>query len=104
MNLLGVLSLASFLLVVVFTSHAYCDGGFRREAIVEAWLNVVVGFSVNYIANFLILPLIGAHVAALANFEMGWIYTAVSIIRQYAIRRWFQRRIHAAAVFIGGGA
>jgi hypothetical protein len=33
---------------------------------------------------------------------MGWIYTSVSILRQYAIRRWFQQRLHAAALKLVG--
>jgi hypothetical protein len=28
-----------------------------------------------------------------ANWWMGWIFTTVSIVRQFAIRRWFNRRL-----------
>ncbi len=56
----------------------------------------------NWAANWLILPLVGASFTALENFWMGWIYTSISIIRQYAIRRWFNARLHAAAQRLGG--
>lgn len=93
MSLLTILGLASFVFVVVFTVRAFRNntgvGQTPRGAIMEAWTNIVVGFSVNYCANFLLLPLVGVQVNAADNFMLGWCYTAISIIRSYAIRRWF---------------
>jgi len=107
-TLLVALGLASLAFVAVFTWRAYTAnpgaGQSPRSAILEAWLNIAVGFSINFVANFLILPLIGAHPSASQNFWMGWIYTAVSIVRQYAIRRWFNARLHAAAKRLAGAA
>lgn len=101
MTLLTALGLASLVFVAAFTWRAYHAapgaGQSPRGAIIEAWLNIVIGFAVNFAANFAILPLIGAEFTAAQNFWMGWIYTSVSIIRQYAIRRWFNARLHAAA-------
>lgn len=93
MSLLTVIGLASFVFVVVFTARAYRNntgvGQTPRGAIIEAWTNIAVGFSVNYCANFLLLPLVGVQVTPADNFMLGWCYTAISIIRSYAIRRWF---------------
>lgn len=106
MTLLQVLGLASLAFVAVFTWRAYTAapgiGQSPRSAIIEAWFNIAVGFAINYAANFAILPLIGAHVSAADNFWMGWVYTSVSILRQYAIRRWFNARLHAAALRLAG--
>lgn len=102
MTLLVVLGLASFLFTAWFTWRSYYGGANPRAAIVEAWLNIVTGFSVNFVANFLILPLVDAHITAAQNFWMGWIYTSISILRQYAIRRWFQQRLHEAALRVAG--
>ena len=108
MTLLIILGLASLAFVAVFTYRAYTAnpgaGQSPRSAILEAWMNIAVGFSINFIANFLILPLIGAHPSAAQNFWMGWIYTAVSIVRHYAIRRWFNARLHEAAKRLAGAA
>lgn len=87
---LGLLAIA---FVVIFTAHAARSGRDPRRAIAEAWVNILIGFSVNYIANLIILPLAGAHISAASNWWMGWLYTVVSIVRQYAIRRWFQTRL-----------
>ena len=100
MSLLTALGLASLAFVIVFTARAFRNntgaGQTPRGAIVEAWTNILVGFGVNYCANFLLLPLVGASFTAAENFWLGWIYTAISLLRQYAIRRW-----HNALQFVG---
>lgn len=88
---LHLLGMASFAFVAVFTARAYRNntgvGQTPRWAIVEAWTNIAIGFTVNYLANFMLLPLVGASFTAAENFWLGWVYTAISMIRQYAIRR-----------------
>ncbi|UIF90882.1 hypothetical protein [Cupriavidus sp. UYPR2.512] len=69
----------------------------RLGSLYEAVINVVIGFGVNFTANFLIFPLFGMHISPGANFLMGLIYTAISITRSYVIRRWFNARLQAAA-------
>ena len=106
MNLLDVLAVFSFVFVTAFTWHAYTSqpgtGQTPRSAIIEAWINITVGFSINFVANYAVLPLIGTHFTAGQNFAMGWVYTAISVVRQYTIRRWFNARLHAAALYLSG--
>lgn len=61
----------------------------RLGSIAEAWANILVGFTVNYIANLCIFPLFGMHISLANNFWMGCIYTVISLVRQYVLRRWF---------------
>lgn len=93
MTVLTILGLVSFAFVVVFTARAYRlnsgVGQTPRGAIVEAWTNIAVGFTVNYCANFMLLPLVGVQIGAADNFMLGWCYTAISIVRSYLIRRFF---------------
>ena len=63
----------------------------------EACINVLIGFSINYCANLLILPLFGFHITLSENFFMGLLYTVISVIRSYVVRRWFDGKIHRAA-------
>ena len=106
MSMLHILGVASFIFVVAFTARAYSidtgHGQTPRGAIIEAWMNILVGFSINFVANFLILPLAGCSIGPVDNFLMGWIYTTVSIMRQYVIRRWFNARLHRAAMRLAG--
>lgn len=94
---LTILGLASLVFVAAFTLRSYHAGVNPRSAIIEAWANIVIGFAINYVANLFILPLVGASFTHTENFMMGWLYTAISILRQYAIRRWFQEGLHAFA-------
>lgn len=64
----------------------------RKGSFAEAWTNIAIGFSINYAANLLILPLFGFHsLTAGKNFIIGCIYTAISLARSYCLRRWFNR-------------
>jgi hypothetical protein len=94
---LTILALLAFVFVIVFTYKTYHAGSHPRAAIIEAWTNMAIGFGINFTANLMILPLIGVNVTASENFAIGWLYTAVSVLRQYAIRRWFQTRIREIA-------
>ena len=59
-------------------------------SIVEAWANILVGFWINFLANLVILPLFGFSSLSLGkNFIIGALYTVISLIRSYVLRRWF---------------
>jgi hypothetical protein len=61
----------------------------KTGSFVEAWANIFVGFSINFVANMLILPLFGFKVTAGGAFEIGLIFTVISLVRSYVLRRWF---------------
>lgn len=63
----------------------------RKHSWYEAWSNIALGFTINYIANLAILPLFGFHISLVNNFYMGLLYTGISLVRQYVLRRWFNR-------------
>jgi len=56
---------------------------------VEAWFNIFVGFSINFVANLTILPLFGLNASVKTFGIIGVIYTAISLIRSYFLRRLF---------------
>jgi len=56
---------------------------------VEASFNVLIGYLVSVLANILILPLFGYDVTIADSFAIGLAFTAVSLVRSYAIRRIF---------------
>lgn len=102
---LEILGSMAMVLVIVFTVKAYKSGVNPKAAILEAWVNIAIGFSVNFVANSVLFPLmVGVSVSASANWWGGWIYTAISVLRQYVIRRWFQENIHLIATRLAGGA
>jgi type IV secretory pathway protease TraF len=74
----------------------------RIGSFIEAVFNVVIGFGINFAANLTIFPLFGWNISAAQNLALGAIYTVISIVRSYAIRRWFNSRLKAAAQRVAG--
>jgi len=66
----------------------------RIKSLSEAGINLMVGFSINYVANIFILPPFASrigHVDLLVFAEIGFWFTLVSLVRQYVFRRLFER-------------
>jgi hypothetical protein len=55
------------------------------------------------VANALVFPLFDFHPSASQNISISLIYTAISIVRQYVLRRWFNARLHLAAHRLAAG-
>lgn len=64
-----------------------CFAQSRRESAIEAIQNIIVGYTVNMLANFAIFPLFGWSISLEQNILLGVIYTAISFVRSYALRR-----------------
>ena len=62
----------------------------RWWSLVEAIANVVVGFGINYLANLTVLPLFGFHVKPSQALGIGVIFTGISLVRTYVLRRVFE--------------
>lgn len=69
----------------------------KLGSLYEALFNVLIGFSINFVANFYILPLVGFNITVSQNLFIGACFTVVSVARSYIIRRWFNARLHALA-------
>lgn len=70
----------------------------KLGSFIEACINVLIGFGINWVANLIILPQFGFQVTGVQAFNMGLLFTVISVARSYIIRRWFNQRIHQAAM------
>ena len=61
----------------------------KLGSFVESWANIAVGFGINWYANMKVLPMFGFHVTGSQAFGIGVIFTAISLVRSYVLRRWF---------------
>ena len=61
----------------------------RWSSFIEAWVNVAIGFGINFAANLLVLPLFGFDIHVGQALGIGLVFTVISVARGYAIRRWF---------------
>lgn len=57
----------------------------------EAWVNIGIGYAINFTANLLVFPLFGYNVTVRDNIIIGIIYTGISLVRQFVIRRYFNK-------------
>lgn len=62
----------------------------RLMSLVESLANVLVGYGVAVATQMLVFPLFGLAVTITENILIGLIFTAVSIVRSYALRRSFE--------------
>ena len=62
----------------------------RLMSLVESLANVLVGYGVAVITQIAVFPLFGLAVTVSENLLIGLIFTAVSIVRSYALRRGFE--------------
>lgn len=71
----------------------------RLGSWLEAWAGIVVGFGLNWLVNIFILPFYGVHMSGGQAFNIGVMFTVVSLCRSYALRRIFNRirRLHHAS-------
>lgn len=58
---------------------------------IESLTNVVVGFLVAVTANLLVLPLFGFNPNLSEATSIGVIFTLISLVRSYVLRRLFNR-------------
>jgi hypothetical protein len=72
----------------------------RKLSIIEATINAFIGYWISFVAQLVIYPRFGGHFSIKDNICIGLLFAALSIIRGYTIRRWFNGMIHNAAVRI----
>jgi len=61
----------------------------RKSSLAESVINVAIGCVINFLANMLILPMVGCHITPRQNLVIMLLFTGISIARSYCIRRWF---------------
>ena len=62
----------------------------RWMSLVEAVTNVLVGYGVAVATQWLVFPIFGLYATLQENLLIGMIFTAVSLVRSYVLRRAFE--------------
>lgn len=62
----------------------------RLMSLVESVANVIVGYGVAVVTQILIFPIFGLHTTLAQNLQIGAIFTLVSIVRSFGLRRLFE--------------
>lgn len=62
----------------------------KRASLAEAVINTIVGYGIAVSSQMLIFPLFGFHLGIGQSLTMGLIFTVISIVRSYSLRRVFE--------------
>jgi hypothetical protein len=60
-------------------------------SLVEAGVNVLVGFAVAVLTQMGVFPLFGLQTSFIQDLRLGAIFTLVSLLRSFLLRRLFER-------------
>lgn len=63
----------------------------RRLSLIEAITNVAVGYALAVVTQMLVFSWFGLHTSFDDSLALGLVFTAISLIRGYALRRLFIR-------------
>ena len=61
----------------------------RLMSLVESVSNIVVGYGLAVLTQLLVFPMFGLHASLAENLAIGCVFTAVSLVRSYVLRRAF---------------
>ena len=61
----------------------------RTNRILESVVNILIGYGIAIAAQKVIFPLFDMHVSTTDNLKIGALFTIVSLIRSYVLRRAF---------------
>lgn len=67
------------------------SGQKKSHSFAESIINVVVGFAINLAANLIVFPWFGIKITVAKSIGIGLVFTVISVVRSYCLRRWFNR-------------
>jgi hypothetical protein len=63
----------------------------RAQSMIESAANVVIGYMVALGSQLVVFPMFDVHLPLQDNLLIGLWFTAISLVRSYLVRRWFNR-------------
>ncbi|PCI54180.1 MAG: hypothetical protein COB36_10850 [Alphaproteobacteria bacterium] len=74
----------------------------KLGSLYESIINIIIGAVVAFVSQLLVFPMFGIDVPLSANLGiMAW-FTLISVVRSYVVRRWFNAKLHSAAMKLAG--
>ena len=70
----------------------------KLGSFIESVINIIIGYGVALASQIIIFPLFDIHISLTTNMWIGAWFTVISLARSYIIRRWFNARLHRAAM------
>lgn len=64
----------------------------KLNSFIESLTNILIGYITALLSQLLIFPLFDINIPLSDNLLIGLYFTLISLVRSYAIRRWFNKR------------
>ena len=61
----------------------------KTRSFIESWVNVIVGLGINILIQRIVFPMYGWEISYMQNSQISVIFTVVSVVRSYGLRRLF---------------
>lgn len=66
----------------------------RLGSLIESCANIALGYGVAILSQLAVFPWFGINVPLKTNLWIGAWFTAISLVRSYGLRRWFNWRFY----------
>ena len=63
----------------------------RLQSLLESFINVAIGYGVALASQIIVFPWFGINIRIADNILIGVIFTVISIVRSYLVRRLFNK-------------
>ena len=73
----------------------------RKKSLVETLLDIFLGFLMFLPVNYFVLPLLAGPIAEyniLTAIQIGIMFSTISLIRKFTLRRWFERMRNCGSI------
>ena len=73
----------------------------RKKSLVETFLDIFLGFLMFLPVNYFVLPLFAGQIAdhsLLTAIQIGVIFSTISLVRKFVLRRWFERMRNCGSI------
>ena len=64
----------------------------KRQSMIESLTSTTIGIIIGIVLNLTILPVFGYNITVVDSLWVSLIFTAISVIRSYAVRRIFNSK------------
>ena len=66
----------------------------KLQSLLESLSNIAIGLLINTGAQYLLYPLWDIHITVWENFSIAMVFTFISLVRSYTIRRFCDSRLN----------
>ena len=63
----------------------------KKGSLIESLVNIAIGITIGFLSNIIVLPAFGYDVSIADGVAISLVFTAISLVRSYIIRRIFNK-------------